>query len=97
MATRKGLDRQMDPLVPFEIVIPVEALRTLITFERTIILRRLLMSTVVHLLHVRRVPTIKPKWHLRRPRSTYQLDLAARVPDVGKYMFSSVDGTYDES
>ena len=52
MSAREGLDSQVDALVAFQIVVPVETLRALITTERTIGLRILLWHVVaVHLLH----------------------------------------------
>ncbi len=48
----KWFDRQMDPLVPFEIVVAIETLRTLVAFEWPFVVRRRLV-TAVHLLHLR--------------------------------------------
>ena len=36
MSAREGLDGQMNPLMPLQIMIPVETLRALITLERSI-------------------------------------------------------------
>lgn len=40
MIARERLDRQMDPLMPLQIVVAVEALRALVALERTIVGRR---------------------------------------------------------
>jgi hypothetical protein len=48
MLARERLNGQMDPLVPFQIVITIEALWTLIAFKRTIVCWRLLMMRCSH-------------------------------------------------
>ena len=42
MTAREGLDRQVNPLMPLQVVIAVEALRTLIALERPVVLLWLL-------------------------------------------------------
>ena len=46
-----------------KIVIAVEALRALITSERSIILWRGLLRVAVHLLHLRSVPAVESMYH----------------------------------
>lgn len=64
MPTRKRLHCQMDSFVSFQIMIPVEALRTLVALERTFVMRGLLLT--IHLLQLRTVPTIEPCHHITR-------------------------------
>jgi hypothetical protein len=42
MTAREGLHRQVDPLMSLQIVVAVEALRTLIALERAVVLLLLL-------------------------------------------------------
>jgi len=48
VATREGLDSQMDPLVSLQIVVAVERLRTLIAFKGAVVLLLLLVGVSVH-------------------------------------------------
>jgi len=45
--------------MPLQIVVPVEALRALVTFERSLAVWRLLWITVHLLLHLCRMPTVE--------------------------------------
>lgn len=48
MTARERLDRKVDPLMPLQIVIAVEALRALVAFKRAIVVRsRLSMGRMV--------------------------------------------------
>ena len=58
VATRERLDRQVDPLVPLQIVVSVEALRALIAFERPVN-RLLTRLRPVHVLHVSSVAGVE--------------------------------------
>jgi hypothetical protein len=53
VVAREGLDSQMYPLVSLQVVVSVEALWTLVTFEWTIIGRRLLMRWVAKVMRHR--------------------------------------------
>ena len=62
MTTWEWLDSQMYPLVSLKIVIPVEALWTLIALEWSIVVRglsRWVRSIVVHVLKASRMATIE--------------------------------------
>ena len=63
MGARKRLDGQMDALVPLEIMVPIETLRTLITPKRSILSRpRTGMRrrwAPVHLLHAGEVAAVE--------------------------------------
>jgi len=48
----EGLDSQVDPLVPLEVVVPVEALRALVTLEGPLSLRHRVVLRVVEMRHV---------------------------------------------
>lgn len=66
MIAGKGLDRQMDSLVSFEIVIPVEALWALVAFEWPIVGSGLLVLGVAHeVRHGCRMTTIEARHHTR--------------------------------
>ena len=60
MPAREWLDRKVYPLVSLQVMISVEALRTLIAFERTFIMRCLRWCTI-HLLHLGRMATVEPR------------------------------------
>ena len=66
MRAGKRLHSKVNSLVPLQIVIPVEALRTLIAFEGPVIRYRLMMLllwvAVVHVLSICSVPTVE-LWH----------------------------------
>ena len=64
MSTREGFDRKVYPFMSLEIVISVEALWTLIAFERAFIVWCLRWCSV-HLLHLCRVPTVETGNHAR--------------------------------
>lgn len=85
VTTGEWLDRQMNALVPLEIVVAVEALRALIAFERSVVLRVWLSLGMVsiHMLHMRCVATVVCRHHRRR-HATNQSKLAVRVADVGQ-------------
>ena len=53
----------MYPLVPLQIVISIEALRTLITSEWSVVCWALLLGMPVHLLHMRNVATVHAAGH----------------------------------
>jgi len=58
MSTWERLDSKVYPLMPLQIMISVEALRTLVTLEGPLAVWRLLWVTV-HLLHLCRMPTVE--------------------------------------
>jgi hypothetical protein len=76
----------MNALMSLQIVVAVEALRTLIAFERSVVLRvRLSLRVVaVHVLHVRCVSTVVC-WHHRGWHTADQSELAVWVAYVGQY------------
>lgn len=77
----EGLDRQMDPLVSFQIVIPIEALWALITFERPVIHGRWLVGRVSHKMRHRCCVSAVEAWHHSRVHSD-QRELTVRVLNV---------------
>jgi len=83
MPARKRLDSQMYPLMPLKIVIPIEALRTLIAPERPIVDLGLLLRVAVHMMHGRRVPAVV-RGHHAIWETAYEGELAAWVVDVGE-------------
>lgn len=86
---REGLDGQVDPLMTLQVVIPIEALRTLITFEGAVVGRSGLpvsrmmrgMATI-HMLHIRQVATVVPR-EKARLEIAHERHLPARVVDIG--------------
>ena len=77
----EGLNREMYPLMPFQIVISVETLRTLIAFERTLIVIRLLLVPI-QLLHMRGMSTIESRHHTAREAS-YECQLTSWAMHIG--------------
>lgn len=70
VTARERLYREVDSLVPLQVVIPVEALGTLVALEGPIMVRRLLWGAcpvlTVHGLRVGSVATVKAYWkHIR--------------------------------
>jgi hypothetical protein len=66
MITRKRLHSQMNPLVPLQVVIPVEALRTLIALERPVVGAGLLVRRVAQeVRHARCVAAVEARHHAR--------------------------------
>lgn len=85
MIAGKWFDGQMNALMSFKIVIPVERLRTLITLERTIIRwRRLAVSLMmrrmaaIHMLHACEVTAGEP-WHHAGSHVTHKRHLPIRI------------------
>ena len=73
----EGLDSKMDPLVSLQIVVAVEALRALVTLERSVVGGRLLVRRMSHKVrHGCRVPTVEARHHAR-------VDTDQRQPTVG--------------
>jgi hypothetical protein len=68
-----------------QVVVAVEALRTLVALERPVVLRVRLSLRVmaVHVLHVRCVSTVVC-WHHRGRHTTDQSELTVWVSDVGQ-------------
>lgn len=78
------LDSKMDPLMPLQVVVPVETLRALIALERSVVSSRLLMLRVAHeMRHGCRVPAVET-WHHRGVASD-KCESTVRVLDVGEY------------
>lgn len=85
MAAWERLDSKMYPLVPLQVVISVEALRTLVAPKRSVILwARLLCVVSIHLLHLRGVATVEA-WTHTVVHAIHHLHVAARVVDVGEH------------
>lgn len=59
---REWFNRKMYPLVPLQIVIPIEALRTLITLERSLVVCWLRLGAIHLLLQMCCVPTVIPRY-----------------------------------
>lgn len=62
MSAGERLDSQMYPLVPFQVMISIEALRTLITLERAVV-RDLLLMRMAEEMSVRHtccMPAVEP-------------------------------------
>lgn len=75
MPARKRLHRQVNPLMPLQIMIAIEALRALVALERPVVLRRLLP---VH------VPAQLVRWVLQlHVAAADERHLRAGVVDVG--------------
>ena len=66
MPAWEGLNRQMYPLMPFQVMVPVETLRTLVASEGAIVLRVRGLRVAVHLLHLGRVATVVALHHAMR-------------------------------
>jgi hypothetical protein len=76
----EGLDREMYPLMPLQVVIPVEALRALVASKRSVVLW---CTLLVHLLYLCRVSAVVIVDHaVRHP--AHHLQVAAWIADVGK-------------
>ena len=75
----------MYPLMPLQVVISIEALRTLITPEWPVVCWTLLLRVTVHLLHVCNVATVHAAGHHTVWQSTNHLKLTTRIVNVGKY------------
>lgn len=66
MIAREWLDCQMYPLVSLQVVVAVEALRALVTLERSVICSRLLVRRVAkEVRHGRSVAAVEA-WHHAR-------------------------------
>lgn len=66
MVAREWLDCEMDPLMPFEVMISVETLRTLIALEWPIVCRWLLVLRMSHKVwHGSCVTTVEAGHHTR--------------------------------
>lgn len=85
VSARERLYSEMNALVTLQVVIPVEALRALITAERSVGLRVGLLHVVVtvQLLHGG-VSTVVVHWHAVR-HAVDKRELAVRVTNVGEY------------
>ena len=81
MTTRKRLDREMDPFMSFQVVVSVEALRTLIALERPVVVVRLLRIPI-HLLHVCGMATIE-SWHHTAWEASNECQLTSWTVYVG--------------
>lgn len=88
VTARERLDRQVDPLMTLQVVVPVEALRALIALERAIVRWCLVgsrMCLAVDVAHTRRVPAIRESGHHAAVvHATDQRELAVRVVNVRK-------------
>jgi len=86
MGTRERLDRKMDPLMALQIVIAIEALWALITFERPISgcrLHLLRWLTAVHCLCICRIAAVVPRGDHALLYSTNHGHLSIGTVDVG--------------
>jgi hypothetical protein len=85
MSARERLDRQMNALMALQVVVTIEALRALVAFEWSIVLRRLLRCLrrlAVHLVEVCSVTAVITMHHTVG-EATDQHWLSIRVVDVG--------------
>lgn len=71
----------MYPLVPLQVVVPIETLRTLIASERSVVLRVLWLRMAVHVLHVRCMTTVEA-WHHAVRYTADQGKLATGIVNV---------------
>lgn len=82
VVAREGLDSQVDPLVSLQVVVPVEALRTLIALEWSIVCAWLLVGRVAHeVRHCCCMATVEARHHAR-VYTTNKRKLTIRVLDV---------------
>ena len=64
VVARERLNGKMNPLVPLQVMIAVEALRALVTLERPVIGSWLLMLRMTHKMrHSSRMSTVEPRHH----------------------------------
>ena len=85
MATGERLNSQMNPLMTLQVVISIEALRALVTLERTVVRGLLLLRMVsIHMLHASGVSTVETRHHPMR-HSAHQSQLSVRIVDVRQY------------
>lgn len=83
MAARKWLDSKMDSLVPFQVVIAVEALWALVALEWALIGRvGLWLGVSIHLLHLRSVTAIVAIHHIAM-HAAHKRQLGIGVVDIG--------------
>lgn len=84
---RERFDGKMDPLVSLQIMISIEALRTLITFERPImrwcLLRRIRPLLAVHTLRIGGVATVEPHGQHTSLHVAHHGHLCPRTVNVG--------------
>ena len=83
VSTWEWLNRKVNTLVSFQIVVAVETLRALITFERSIIMRLRLgrMWRAVHG-HTGCMTTVEAASHYAMRKSTNEHRLAIRVVEI---------------
>ena len=74
----------MNALMAFEIMIPVEALRTLVAPKWTIVLWRLLLPLAVVHLHLCSMATVEVRHHIGRYPADH-LKLTAWIIDVAEH------------
>ena len=71
--------------MPLQVVISIEALRALVTLERTVVRGLLLLRMVsIHMLHASGVSAVETRYHPMR-HSTHQSQLSVRIVDVRQY------------
>jgi len=80
---REGFDREMDSLVPFQVMIAVEALRALVTFEGPLSLGWSGLAVVQEVAHARGVPAVEAMHHVRM-HTSHESQLAVGIADVGE-------------
>lgn len=71
---RKGLHRKMYPFMPFQVMVPVETLGTLITFEGSLIMRCRLRISIYLLLQMCCMAAIVASHHSTRKTMTLHAD-----------------------
>lgn len=80
----------MDAAVPLQVVVAVEALRTLVALERPVVRRtrasvhRMRWVSAVHLLHAGHVSTVEA-WEYPRLQRPHYRHLPTRAVDVGHH------------
>lgn len=93
MRTGKRLDGQMNPLMPLQIVIPIEALRTLIALEGTIVcwsrtgswMRRDRRARGIHVLQTSDLAAVQARQDARgRGQVSDHGHLAAGIVEIGE-------------
>lgn len=87
MSARERFDRKVNTLVPLQIMIAIEALRTLVTLERSIVVRLRLgrMRRAVHVLEVCCMAAVESSRHHAVWQAAEEHRLTVRIVDVGQH------------
>jgi hypothetical protein len=83
MSARERLHGKMNSLMPFQVMVSVEALGTLIALERAVIRRLLLWWVTEHVAHACGMPAVE-SWDHLVGHATHKGELAVGIGNVGK-------------